>query len=148
MGVQNAIAAMRAFTSKSELGALAVKFGAPLNEFLDAPGGVLDEGFGSFNIAQAVAGDESVLQVQADFVFIAEGGGNSALGELGIGIGNLTLGEDGHASRGRQFDGGTESGDASSDDQKIGFRRYRLHLKKWYHAMTRRLRPARLRYDE
>ncbi len=42
MRVQNAVAAVRSFAAEGELGALAVKFRTPLNEFFDTLRGILD----------------------------------------------------------------------------------------------------------
>jgi hypothetical protein len=87
------------------------------------------------------------LQVQADFIFIAERRGDATLRKLRVGVGNFALGEHRHSSRRRKLDGSSQSGNSRSDDQKIRFSRYRLHWKKWYHALPGS--PGlRLRYDD
>ena len=83
--------------------------------------------FAASTIAQAVAGIERVLQMKADFVFIAECGGNAALRPLRVGIGNLALGEDYDPAGAGQFDGGAQSGHPGTNDQKVSFGRHGLH---------------------
>jgi hypothetical protein len=127
--MQNAVPAVRSLTPEGQLGAFAVKFRSPLNEFFDPFRGILDQNAGSFNVAETVTGIECVLQMQADFIFVVERGGNSALGELSVGVSHLALGENSHSSRRRQFNGGAKACNPSSNDQKICLSGYRLHSK-------------------
>ena len=125
MGMQNPVAAMCAFAGKGELGSLAIELRAPLNQFFDALRAFLHQDFRGFRIAQTIAGNERVLQVQADFVFVAECGGDAALGILGGRVGDFSLRQDHDAASGGQFDGSPQAGDsrALSDEDEIS-----LHL--------------------
>ena len=93
VGVQNAVAAVRAFARERELGSGAIELRAPLDQLFDARRTFFDQHARGFLVDQAVAGVERVLQMQRNFVFIAEGGGDSALRVLRVGFGHLTLGE-------------------------------------------------------
>jgi len=134
VSVQNAIAAMRAFAGEGKFGSVAIELGAPLNQFIDPLGTFFDENLGSFDVAQSVAGVERVLKVESDFIFVAERGGDSALGILRSGVGDFAFGEDNDAAGWSQFDGGPQPGDSRSNYQKICFGRHLLHHRKWYHA--------------
>jgi hypothetical protein len=93
MCVQNAIAAVCALPAKSKFGALAVELRAPLDQLLNAIGGIFDKDGCRLRVTQAVAGVERVLQMKADFIFIAERSGDPALCPLGGRIRNLPLGQ-------------------------------------------------------
>ena len=58
--------------AECELGSLRSNSRAPGNQLLDALGTLFDQNLRGFRIAQAVAGLQRVLQVEADFVFVAE----------------------------------------------------------------------------
>lgn len=101
MGVQDAVAAVRAFAAEGELGALPVEFRAPLNQLLNAVRRIFDEDFGSVGIAETITGQKCVLEMEADFILVAQCGGDTALRPLGIGVPNFTLGQHGdRAGRG------------------------------------------------
>ena len=63
-----------------------------------------------------------VFQVQADFIFVAERGGDSALGILRVRLGDFALGEAEDAAGGRKFHRSAETGDARAYDDEIGLR--------------------------
>src|SRR6266702_4088326 len=84
--VQDAVTAVRALTSKSQLGAFAVEFRAPLNQLLEALRTFFHQHFGGIGVAQPIAGVECVLEMKADLVFVAERGRNSSLRQLGRGV--------------------------------------------------------------
>ena len=130
MRVQNAVAAVRAFAAEGELGALAIEFRAPLNQFIDALGGVLHQYFGGFGIAQAIAGLQRVLEVETDFVFVAECGRNAALGPLRIRFSDLALGQHENRACTCQFNRGTQPGNSGANHKEIGSGRRRLHRSK------------------
>ena len=79
MRVQDAVTAVCAFTSESQLGAFAIEFRAPLKQFLDAFRPFFHQYLGGIGVAQAIAGIECVLEMKADLVFVAECGGNTSL---------------------------------------------------------------------
>ena len=54
---------------------------------------VFNKNLGCLRIAEPVAGDKGILQVQADFVFIAQSGGDSALRPLRVGVGYFAFGQ-------------------------------------------------------
>src|SRR5258706_1063913 len=80
--MQNTIATVSALARECQLGAIAIEFRAPLNQFLNSRRALLDEHADCFYIAQAVSRDECVLEVKAHFIFIAKCGGDSSLGEV------------------------------------------------------------------
>ena len=71
MSVQDAVAAVCALARKSQLGAFAVEFRAPLNQFLDALRTFFYQYLGSIGVAQPIARIECVLEMKADLVFVA-----------------------------------------------------------------------------
>src|SRR5206468_534338 len=72
-------------------GAFAVKLRSPSNQFFDSLRCILYQNFCSFRIAQAVASAECVLQMKADFIFIAERRRDSTLRILCAGVRDLPL---------------------------------------------------------
>src|SRR5712691_2183674 len=78
LSMQDAVPAVRPFAAKYELGAVATALRAPGDQLLDARRPLFHQDFHRIGIAQAVAGTERVLQMQADFIFVAECSGNSA----------------------------------------------------------------------
>jgi hypothetical protein len=60
--------------------------------------------------------------MQTNFIFIAEGRGNSALRELCAGVGDFAFDQNQNASGWCKFDGCAQSGDSGADDQKISLR--------------------------
>ena len=120
MGVQNAGAAVGSFAGEDELGAGAVEFGTPLDQFGDVLGAFFDEQGNGVGAAQAVASLQGVLLVEGDLVFVAERYGDAAVGPGGCGIVEIGFGEDQDAAGLAQFDGGAETCDTRSDDSIIG----------------------------
>ena len=90
--------------------------GAPLDELLDGGGAFFHQGADGGMVAKAVAGLESVLLVQLDFVVVAEGYGDAALGVFGGRFAEALLGDYQHRAAGRQIDGGAQTGDAGAND--------------------------------
>ncbi len=92
MGVQDAVAAVCAFSAEGELGALAIEFCSPLNQFVDALGSVfLPQHFGGFGIAKSIPALQRVLKVETDLIFVAKCGCNASLGPLRVGLGDFAL---------------------------------------------------------
>src|SRR5437667_800315 len=77
--MQNAIAAVRFFASERQLRALAAKLRAPLNQFFNAFRSIFHEDSCRFRIAETITCVQRVLKMQADLVFIAQRGCDSAL---------------------------------------------------------------------
>ena len=121
MGVQHAIAAVRAFAGEGDLGAGAIELRAPLDELLDARRAFLDQDARGLFVHQAIAGFQRVFQMKTDFVIIAERGGDAALRILRVRFGDFAFREAKHASRGRQFHRSAQAGDARAYDDEIGF---------------------------
>ena len=69
-----------------------IELRAPLDELLDAHRTFFDEDARGVRVAEAVAGDERVLQVEADFVLIAERDRDAALSVLRVRFGEFQLG--------------------------------------------------------
>jgi hypothetical protein len=119
--VQNAIAAVRSFAAERQFGAFAIELSTPANQLFNSLWSILNQNARRIGIAKTIAGVECVLQVQADFIFVAECGGNAALRELGAGVCNFAFYQHEHAARWGKLDCGTQSGDSGADHQKIGF---------------------------
>src|SRR6266568_1370506 len=69
--MKNAIAAVRAFTSKGQLSAFAIELRSPRDQFFDAPRGIFHQYPCRFWIAKTIARIQGILQMQTDFVFVA-----------------------------------------------------------------------------
>src|ERR1700685_228161 len=82
--MQHPVAAVRAFARERDLGSGTVELGAPLHQLLDAAWTFLDQHAGGLFVDQSVAGLQRVLEVERNFVVIAERGGNSALRVLRV----------------------------------------------------------------
>ena len=65
--------------------------------------------------------------MQADFVVVAERGGDAALRILRVGFGDFALGQTQHAARGREFHRSAQAGDARAHNDEIGFGRQSFH---------------------
>ena len=61
--MQNAVAAVCAFTSESKLRTFAIELRAPANQFLDPLRSILDQNSRCVGVAKTIAGIESVLQM-------------------------------------------------------------------------------------
>ena len=133
VGMQHAVAAVRAFAGKGDLGAGAVELGAPLDQLFDAGRTFLDQHARGLFVAQAVAGLQGVFQMQADFIVVAERGGDSALRVLRVGFGDFALGQAEHASGGGKLHRGAQTGNARAHHDEIGFGRQCLHARKVHH---------------
>ena len=117
--MQNAITAMSALAPECQLGSVTIELRAPGDKLLDTLGRVFHQNSRSGFIAEAIAGSECVLKMQADFIFVAEGRSDPPLSILRAGVGDFTLDQNKNASGGRQFDGGAKSGDSGANDDKI-----------------------------
>ena len=117
--MQHAVPAVRPFASEHELGAVAIELRAPGNQLLDARRPLFHQDFHRIGITQAIAVAESVLQVQADFIFVAERG-NSTLGILRVGVGNFFFRQHEHTTSFRQFNRGPQARDTSADHYEVG----------------------------
>ena len=110
--VQDAGAAVSGFTSEGKFGAGAIEFGAPLDKLSNVLGAFFDEKSYRFGAAEAIAGVERVLFVEADFVFVAEGYGDAALRPGSSGVAEMGFGEDQDAAGAAEFNRGAQTGDA------------------------------------
>ena len=108
MRVQNTIAAVRAFAGEGDFGSGAIELRSPGDQLLDALGASSTSNPRGICIAEAIAGYERVLQMQADFIFVAERGRDSALRVLRVGVADFFLGENQHAACRSEFNGGAK----------------------------------------
>src|SRR2546426_10650502 len=125
--MQNAIAAVRFFASERQLRALAAKLRAPLNQFFNAFRSIFHEDSCRFRIAETITCVQRVLKMQADLVFIAQRGCDSALRGR---ILELALSQHYYASSARQFNRGTQAGNSRADYYEISFGWSALHMAK------------------
>jgi hypothetical protein len=108
---------MRAFTREYQLRPFAIEFRAPLDQFLDGIGTVLDKRVHSIRIAQACACDQRILLMQLDVVIIAECRGDAALGVLGRGLAERILGDHNDAAHRRKLNGCAQTCNTRTDYQ-------------------------------
>lgn len=101
-----------------------VKIGAPVDEFRNGFGSFLDDGADGVYVAEAGASIQSVGDVL--FAVVAEvaeiwreNGRNSSLGPSGVGLKDLSFGDDGNGAVLSGLDRERESGDAGADNEKI-----------------------------
>ena len=85
----------------------------------DGLGRVLHHKARGGQVAQACACDQGVFDVRGKTVVIGQHGGNAALGPAARAILQRALGDDGHAVRGRQVQGGREAGEAAAYDENV-----------------------------
>jgi hypothetical protein len=83
MGMQDAVAAVSAFTSEDKLCTPAIECGSPFNELLNGSGAFFDQSANCVDIAESVAGKNRVLFVQLNFVVVAECNSYAALRVFG-----------------------------------------------------------------
>ena len=121
VGVQHAIAAVRAFAGEGDLGAGAIELRAPLDEFFDARRTFFHQNARRFFVDQPVAGLQRVFQMQPNLIVVAERGRDTALRILRIRLGDFALGQTEHPARGRQFDRSAQAGNARAHHDEIGF---------------------------
>ena len=119
MRVQDTIAAVGSLAGKGELRAASIEFRTPPHELLDSSEPLFDEDPGGIRINQAVAGFEGIPEVQADFILIAEGGGNPALRVARVALAQLTFRDAQDPPVGRKIDAGAQPGDACPNDDEI-----------------------------
>jgi hypothetical protein len=116
LGVQQAGFAVGVFQSEGQLGSMVL---APGDQFVDALGSFLQQHLHRSDVAEAIAGIERVLQVEADLIFVAEPGG-LAFRILRFEAGEILFRQQEHTSGLCQVDGGTQSGNARANDYKVG----------------------------
>lgn len=104
MRMKNTISAMRAFTGKQQLRALAVKRGPPFNELLNRGRRFLYQCPDGRNIAKTVTRHDGVLFVQFNFVVVIERSRYPALRILRRGFSQCVLRNDQHAPCARKLD--------------------------------------------
>ena len=110
---------MRAFAGEGEFGALPVELRPPGNEFLDPIRAFFDEHARGPFVHQAVAGNDGVVQMQADLVFVTEHDGDPTLRILGGGFSEFLFSKHKHPASIGKRDRCTQAGDASSDHNEI-----------------------------
>src|SRR3954469_17492470 len=133
--MQDAVAAVRAFAREDQLAAGPVELRSPGDQLFNAGGTFLDEDLGGVDVAEAIAGVKRVLEVQADLIFIAERGGDSALRILGRRFRDFFLGEHEHAPGFGQFNGRAQSGNAGADNNEVHLPAESFH--RWAHYKAR-----------
>ena len=120
MSVQHPPAGMRTFLGEGQLRSVAVKLGAPFDELLDGRRTLLDQPPHRFRVAQSVSGGDCVLLMKRDLVLVAQSHRHATLGVLGGGLFERIFGDDKYLAGLGEIDGRAKSGDAGSNDQKIG----------------------------
>ncbi len=123
VGVQHAVAAVRAFAGEGDLAAGPIELCAPLDQLLDANGTFFDEHPCGCFVTEAVTGFKGIVEMQADFVVIAERGCDTTLGVLSVRFRDFALGQAQDPSRRRQFNRGAQTRDSRAHYDEIGFQR-------------------------
>ena len=122
MGVQNAVAAVRALAGEQQLAGsgLAVEAGVPLKQLVDARGALRDEDMAGNGVDEAGAGADGVFGMLFDISRAAERDGDAALGVAGVGLPEALLGDEQDVCVVGEADGGAKTGDACADDDESG----------------------------
>ena len=94
MRVQDAVAAVRAFAREQEARSFAIEAVPQSMSCSMAAGASSTSVRTAVRVAEAVAGDESVLLVKLDFIVIVERDGDAALRVLGRGFAQAVFGDD------------------------------------------------------
>ena len=126
LGVQDAAFGVAAFLAEVQfaraVGAGNLPLGelhAQLDQLGDARRAFLDDRADRRFLAQAGARLERVAHVQLERILFARHGRDAALGVVGVGLGAVLLGDDGHAPVRRDFQRKGKPRDAAAEDQKI-----------------------------
>ena len=90
----------------------AIELRAPLDQLFDASGAFFNENARRCLVAQAITGLQRVIEMQADFVVVAERGSDATLGVLSVRLGDLALGQAEDSACGREFNGSAQSRDS------------------------------------
>ena len=142
MRMQYSRAAMRSLAGEGQLHAVAIELCAPIEQFLNTIRTLFHQDLRGALIHDAVARVDGVLQVEANFIFVAEDDRNPALRVLGRRFSEVALGEDEDASSVGEGNGGAQAGYTGSDDDEISFVgmfSHEIALLRWYHAVRGQL---------
>lgn len=121
IGVENAGARMRSFARAKEFAGVAIKACAPFDEFGDAVGALVDEDFGSGLEDEAVAGGESVAEMQSSIVSVFPGSHrDAALRVEGVRFAERLLGDDEDVALLCELNCGAQTGDARTHHDEVG----------------------------
>ena len=96
-----------------------VELRAPLGKLADVLHTLFNEHADRRLVTQPVARPHGIGRMKRRAVVVSDGGGDAALRVPGVALGRFGLRQDQHAAGGRQADGGAQSGDSASDDEKI-----------------------------
>jgi 3-dehydroquinate synthase len=110
---------VRPFTRKGQFGASPVELGAPGNEFMDPVRPLFDEHARGPFVHQTITGNNGVVQMQADLVFVTEHDGNPALRILSGRFSEFLFGKHEHPASIGKRDRCTQAGDSGSDHNEI-----------------------------
>ena len=120
MSVEDPSSGVCGLTSKDQVAALAVEFGAPIDKLLNVLRPFGDERFHGTDVTQPGSGHKCVFLVKYGIVIVGESDRHATLSVFGIGFAGLVLGENGDIRpTGGELDRGAKSGDAAADDNKI-----------------------------
>ncbi len=147
--VQNPVPAVRALVAKNQLRSLAVKLRSPCDQFLAPRRSFFHQNLDRLGITQTIPGTQRVLEVQSDFIFVAQSRCDPSLRRLGIGIGYLFFRQHQHPSRRRQFDGRAQTGHSRANHYIVGFGWHTFHRRKRVslYQQTNAFCTLSLRYD-
>ena len=121
--VQYPVAAAGALACEQQLAFLGRLQRGPANEFLDAFRSFFEQHFHGFDVAETVARAQRVLQMETDFVLIAEQRPVRRYRRLA----SLTFGQDDDGACLRQFNGGPQPGDTGANHQELSLGWNALH---------------------
>ena len=127
MCMQNTTAAVSSLASESNFGSGAIKLRAPLDELLNASRAFFHQHPRSFFVAKTIARFQRVVQVQADFVIVAQCGGDAALGVLGVRLRDFAFGEAKNPSNAGEFHRSAQTRDSSAYNDEVSFCRQLIH---------------------
>lgn len=121
LGVDNPVPGVTAFFSEMEGVGGCGEVDAELHQFVDVQRSFVDHECHHCFVAKPGSGVEGVGGMELGGVILADGGRNAALSPVGVGGGTLLFGDDGHLGMFCRVQGKIEAGNATADDEYIGF---------------------------
>ena len=119
MSMQDAVTAVRRLARKRQLGSFAIKLRSPIDQLLDTLRTFFHQDVRCFDVHESVTGVNRVLQVQADFIFVAQCDGDSTLGILRGRFSQFLLGQHQHFAGFSQSNGRAQPRNACADNYEV-----------------------------
>ncbi len=119
-GVDDPVDGVSTFTREVEAAAVSVELDAPVDQFGDACGAIVDQFSHDLGAVHARSGAQGVVKVSLRVGVIVAGSRDSALGVSGGGFSEFVFAKEDDLAESGCFDGSPHPRDATSDNQNIG----------------------------